>query len=89
MRDAFDHLSSTAIPERLSLGSVQLTGMVNGKYLVVSYSQFDPLAMPEKLAGALRFWKISCSILIGQNGPSYQHGSLCKERITKPIDFTL
>ena len=56
VRDAYEHLTSNAMPERLRLGSVQLAGMVNGKYLVVSYSNYDPLAMPAGLAGVLSYF---------------------------------
>ena len=54
--DAFDHLTSSNIPERLSLGKVQLAGMVNGKYFAVAYSHYDPLAVPAELIGALPYF---------------------------------
>ncbi len=55
-RDAYQNLTSTAIPERLRLGSVQLTGVVDGEYQVTAYSPYDPLTMPEQLAGVLRYF---------------------------------
>jgi hypothetical protein len=43
VRDAYENLTSNAIPERLQLGSIQLTGAENGNYQVTSYSPYDPL----------------------------------------------
>jgi len=56
VRDAYEHLVSDAIPERLRLGSVQLTSAADGKYRVTSYSPYDPVMVPEELVSALRFF---------------------------------
>ena len=53
VRDAYDHLVSDAIPERLRLGSVALTHAAGGKFRVVSYSPYDPVMVPEELVSAL------------------------------------
>src|SRR5271169_65518 len=56
VRDAYEHLVSDAIPERLRLGSVGLASAAGGKYLVVSYSPYDPVMVPEQLVGVLRYF---------------------------------
>ncbi len=56
VRDAYIHLESSAIPERLRIKEVRLTGVEGGCYKVTSYSGFDPLLMPERLFGALRYF---------------------------------
>jgi hypothetical protein len=56
VRQAHRDRTSDAIPERLRLGSVQLTAASDGKYSVASYSPYDPLLMSEQLARALRFF---------------------------------
>ena len=53
VRDAYDHLVSDAIPERLRLGAVALTHAAGGKFRVVSYSPYDPVMVPEELVSAL------------------------------------
>jgi len=56
VRDAYAHLGSEAIPERLRLGACRFTGVKGGSYQVTAYSQFDPLLMHEPLARALRYF---------------------------------
>ena len=56
VRDAYEHLTSQAIPERLRCGSLQISDARDGKYWVVSYSKYDPLVMPEQLATALHYF---------------------------------
>lgn len=56
VRDAYDHLVSYAIPERLRLGTVELTAAAGGKFRVMSYSPHDPVMVPEELIGALRYF---------------------------------
>lgn len=56
VRDAYEHLASEAIPERLRLGSVALASAENGKYRVMSYSPYDPVMVPEQLVGALSYF---------------------------------
>jgi hypothetical protein len=56
LRDAYAHLMSDAIPERLRLRDIHIVGIENGKYRVVAYSPFDPLSMPEPLAHVLHYF---------------------------------
>jgi len=56
VRGAGRELASVAIPERLRLGTFQLTQTASGKFQVTSYSPYDPLTMPEGLADALRLF---------------------------------
>jgi hypothetical protein len=56
VRDAYNHLTSAAIPERLRMNEVRLKGFKDGNYLVVGYSPFDPLLMPERLAQVLHYF---------------------------------
>ena len=56
LRDAYSHLTSDAIPERLRLRDIHIVGIKNGKYRVVAYSPFDPLSMPEPLARVLHYF---------------------------------
>ena len=56
VRDAYAHLGSETIPERLRLGRVRLRGVRGGSYDVTTYSPFDPLLMPESLARCLRYF---------------------------------
>jgi hypothetical protein len=56
VRDAHVHVGSDAIPERLRLGQLQFVGIEGDSYRVISYSQYDPLLMPEKLARVLRYF---------------------------------
>ena len=56
LRDAFDHLTSQAIPERLRLGDFRFTGVNGSAYRVVAYSNYDPLLMPEQLARVLHYF---------------------------------
>jgi hypothetical protein len=56
VRDAYEHLTSEAIPARLRCGSFQIVDARDGKYWVVSYSGYDPLVMPESLAAVLHYF---------------------------------
>jgi hypothetical protein len=56
VRDAYASLGSQAIPERLKVGRLAFVGVEGNTYRVVSYSQFDPLLMPEKLATVLHYF---------------------------------
>jgi hypothetical protein len=56
VHDAYAHLGSDAIPERLRMGRVQFAGAQGGGYKIVSYSNYDPLLLPEKLARALPYF---------------------------------
>ncbi len=56
VRDAYAHLESSAIPERLRIKEVTFTGFEGGNYKVTAYSGFDPLLMPERLARVLRYF---------------------------------
>jgi hypothetical protein len=56
LRDAYTHLLSDAIPERLRVKQFQITGIEAGNYRVLAYSSLDPLSMPEALAGALHYF---------------------------------
>jgi hypothetical protein len=53
LRDAYVHLMSDALPERLRLRDLHILGIEDGKYRVVAYSPFDPLSMPEALMRVL------------------------------------
>lgn len=53
LRDAYAHLLSDAIPERLRLRELHIIGVHAGQYRVVAYSPLDPLTMPEALAPVL------------------------------------
>ncbi len=53
-RDAARRLASNEIPARLKVGSYGLTQGADGEILATSYSSYDPLTMPERLADALR-----------------------------------
>jgi hypothetical protein len=54
--DAYAHLTSEAIPERLRLGGFHFAGVEGSGYRVASYSPFDPLLMPEPLARVLHYF---------------------------------
>jgi hypothetical protein len=56
VRDAYVHLASEAIPERLRLGPIVLASTGNGKYRVMSYSPYDPVIVPEQLVSVLRYF---------------------------------
>lgn len=56
MRDAYDHLLSNAIPDRLRLSEFRLAGIHGNSFRVVAYSQFDPLVLTEELARTLRYF---------------------------------
>jgi hypothetical protein len=56
LRDAYTHLLSDAIPERLRVKQFQITGIEAGHYRVLAYSSLDPLSMPEALAGVLHYF---------------------------------
>ena len=56
LRDAYAHLTSEAIPERLRLCEFRISGVEGNGYRVVSYSPYDPLIMPEPLARALHYF---------------------------------
>jgi Fe-S-cluster containining protein len=56
LSDAYKHLESKAIPERLRLGRIHFTGVEAGGFRIVGYSGFDPLLMPEKLARTLKYF---------------------------------
>jgi hypothetical protein len=56
VRDAYENLVSDAIPERLKLGEVRLAGVAEGKLRITAYSEFDPLLIPQKLAGVLGYF---------------------------------
>jgi hypothetical protein len=56
LSDAYKHLESKALPERLRLGQIHFTGIEDGGFRIVGYSGFDPLVMPETLARTLRYF---------------------------------
>jgi len=55
-RDAYAHLGSEAIPERLRLGEFRVTGAKDGTYRVTAYHPYDPLLMAESLARVLCYF---------------------------------
>jgi hypothetical protein len=54
--DAYLHLASEAIPERLQLCEFRISGLEGDGYRVVAYSPYDPLIMPEPLARTLHYF---------------------------------
>jgi len=56
VRDSYENLLSDAIPERLKLSSFRLTGLGEGTLRIASYSEYDPLLMPHKLASVLHYF---------------------------------
>jgi hypothetical protein len=56
LRDTYIHLQSSALPERLRLGQVNVTGTQKSSYRIVSYSSYDPLILPEALARSLQYF---------------------------------
>jgi hypothetical protein len=56
VRDAYSHLLSQAIPERLRLGKLNFTNVEEQGFRIVSYSQYDPLLMPQKLVRVLQYF---------------------------------
>jgi hypothetical protein len=56
LRDAYAHLTSEAIPERLKLSEFHFSGVEANGYRVVAYSPYDPLVMPEPLARVLHYF---------------------------------
>jgi hypothetical protein len=56
LRDAYAHLESQAIPERLRLGNFHFAGLQPGGYRVSAYSGYDVLFMPEALVRVLRYF---------------------------------
>ena len=56
LQDAYAHLMSDAIPERLKLSAFRVIDVESTGYRVVAYSPWDPLLMPEALAGVLHYF---------------------------------
>jgi hypothetical protein len=56
LRDAYVHLTSEAIPERLQLSEFRISGVEGNGFRVVGYSPYDPLIMPESLARVLHYF---------------------------------
>lgn len=56
LSNAYENLESKAIPDRLRLGKIHLTGTENGGVRIVGYSGLDPLVMTEKLVRSLRYF---------------------------------
>ncbi|MEO8586200.1 MAG: hypothetical protein ABI584_08560 [Acidobacteriota bacterium] len=56
VRDAYEHLVSDALPDRLRLATFAMSGAADGKYRVESYSPYDPALVPEELVHALRYF---------------------------------
>jgi hypothetical protein len=56
VRDAYSHLLSQAIPERLRLGKLNFTNVEEQGFRVVSYNPYDPLLMPQKLVRVLHYF---------------------------------
>jgi hypothetical protein len=56
VRDGYENLLSNAIPERLKVKSLRLAGIAEGTLRIASYSEFDPLLMPQKLALVLHYF---------------------------------
>jgi hypothetical protein len=54
--DAYKHMESKALPERLRLGKIHFTGVETGGFRIVGYNGYDPLLMPEKLAMTLKYF---------------------------------
>ena len=55
-RDAYAHLESEAIPDRLRLGEFRFTGFQGGNYRVTAYHPYDPLLMAAPLARVLHYF---------------------------------
>jgi hypothetical protein len=56
VRDAYVHLGSEAIPERLRLTRFSLASTGGGGYTVTTYSDFDPVRMSEALVRVLQYF---------------------------------
>jgi hypothetical protein len=56
VRDAFEHLESSVIPERLTAGPLHIARVERGGYVVTSYSPYDPLWMADRLFSALPYF---------------------------------
>lgn len=56
LRDAYAHLTSEAIPDRLQLSEFRISGLEGSGYRVVAYSPYDPLIMPQSLARVLHYF---------------------------------
>jgi hypothetical protein len=67
VRDSYDNLISDAIPERLKLGEVRLSGVAKGKLRIIAYSEFDPLLVPQKLAAVLGYFETAHRGCLGRH----------------------
>lgn len=56
LRDAYAHLLSDAIPERLRFQPFQVTTIEPGRSRIVAYSALDPLSIPDALTRALPYF---------------------------------
>ena len=56
LRDAYAHLGSEWIPDRLRLGDIRLINVEGNGYRVTAYSAFDPVVVPETLVRVLRYF---------------------------------
>ena len=56
LRDAYAHLTSDALPERLRLGGFRISGFEDTRYRIIAYSSYDPLLMPEALTHVLHYF---------------------------------
>lgn len=56
LHDAYAQLVSDRIPERLRLREFVVSGAREGRFSLVTYSQYDPVLMPEDLARVLPYF---------------------------------
>jgi hypothetical protein len=56
VKDAGRNLMSDAIPERLRLGSFEVSQAAGGELRATSYSPYDPVKLPDGLADVLRYF---------------------------------
>jgi hypothetical protein len=56
LRDAYTHLNSESVPERLQLGEITFTDADKRGYTVVGYSAYDRVIAPETLVRSLRYF---------------------------------
>jgi hypothetical protein len=58
LRDAYAHLTSGAIPERLRVGTFRFVGVESLGYRAEVYSPYDPLLMPEQVVRLLHYFAL-------------------------------
>ena len=87
VRDAYKHLASPPIPERLRMANFRFVGLEANGFRVRAYSKYDPLLMPEALVRVLRYFDGRPTDEVLETIQTEQSTVLAPSLVRRMVDF--